>query len=331
MRWERLGRSMPTVIEVRKALRGSNGQRVSRALMVASGLFVVLYVLIVLLIPIQERMLVRVEMPERTKTILPEPIPEPPPPEVVAPREQLTVQEFVQTAPEPMPEPPVAALPPRIEPPKLDPNVGKAGRQRAQQATKELVSAAAALDKSLSGLSSSLSASGTYEPTRRRRQRNVRSGRSDAELASFDAGDAKSGAAADLKGVEGSPVSIGTLTTSSVETSRQSEDGTREIASGPGVFRSNASLLAVIQRYSAGIQYCYSNELKRDPTLTGKLVVTLTIGASGDVLDVTVVRNTVGSSQLASCALSQIRKWRFPSIPVGLTTFQVPFVFTPPN
>ena len=36
---------------------------------------------------------------------------------------------------------------------------------------------------------------------------------------------------------------------------------------GPGVYRSNASLLAVIQRYAAGIQYCYGNELKRDPAL----------------------------------------------------------------
>jgi len=101
--------------------------------------------------------------------------------------------------------------------------------------------------------------------------------------------------------------------------------------SAPGVYRSNASLLAVIQRYSAGIQYCYGNELKRDPTLRGKLVVAITVAASGEVLEATVVQNTVGSDRLASCALSQIREWRFPAIPQGVTAFQAPFVFTPPS
>jgi TonB family protein len=102
-------------------------------------------------------------------------------------------------------------------------------------------------------------------------------------------------------------------------------------AAGPGVYRSNASLLAVIQRYAAGIQYCYSNELKRNPTLSGKLVVALTVAASGEVLDATLVQNTLGSERLASCALSQMRDWKFPPVPTGVTTFKAPFVFTPPN
>jgi TonB family protein len=100
---------------------------------------------------------------------------------------------------------------------------------------------------------------------------------------------------------------------------------------GPGVYRSNASLLAVIQKYAAGIQYCYGNELKRNASLSGKLVVSMTIGASGEVLDAHVVQNTIGSERLASCALGQIREWKFPSVPQGVTTFQAPFVFTPPN
>jgi len=100
---------------------------------------------------------------------------------------------------------------------------------------------------------------------------------------------------------------------------------------GPGVYRSNASLLAVIQRYAAGIQFCYGNELKRDPSLRGKLVVAITVSASGEVTEANVVQNTTGSQRLASCALSQIRDWRFPAVPVGATTFQAPFVFTPPN
>jgi len=41
--------------------------------------------------------------------------------------------------------------------------------------------------------------------------------------------------------------------------------------------------------------------------------------------------DTLGSDGLAKCALSQIRDWKFPPIASGVTTFQAPFVFTPPN
>jgi TonB family protein len=100
---------------------------------------------------------------------------------------------------------------------------------------------------------------------------------------------------------------------------------------GPGVYRSNASLMAVIQKYSAGIQFCYSNELKRHEGLKGKLVVALVVNAAGEVVNAEVIQNTLGSTALASCALAQIREWKFPAIPAGSTAFQVPFVFTPPN
>jgi len=62
-----------------------------------------------------------------------------------------------------------------------------------------------------------------------------------------------------------------------------------------------------------------------------RTVVALTVAASGDVVEATIVQNTVGSSRLAACALAQIREWKFPPIPVGVTAFQAPFVFTPPN
>jgi TonB family protein len=107
--------------------------------------------------------------------------------------------------------------------------------------------------------------------------------------------------------------------------------GGRRGAYAPGVYRSNASLLAVIQRYAAGIQYCYGNELKRQEGLSGKLVVALTVAASGEVLEATIVENTIPSSRLAACALAQIKEWRFPPIEYGVTAFQAPFVFTPPR
>ncbi len=106
--------------------------------------------------------------------------------------------------------------------------------------------------------------------------------------------------------------------------------------SGPGTgggadLRSDASLLAVVRKYAAGIRFCYDNELKREPTLRGKLIVAITVAASGEVTGANVVEDTLRSAELTSCALAQIRSWKFPRIAEGIVTFQAPFVFTPPE
>ncbi|HKQ59106.1 MAG TPA: AgmX/PglI C-terminal domain-containing protein, partial [Candidatus Eisenbacteria bacterium] len=157
-------------------------------------------------------------------------------------------------------------------------------------------------------------------------------GRSDGQLGAVGDGLAGSGSSADIgTRVEGSTVSIGSLAAALPAEEHSGAEGGVGTGSRPGVYRTNASLLAVIQKYAAGIQYCYESELKRDQTLRGKLVVALTVTAAGDVSEASVVQNTVGSARLASCALSQIRGWKFPPINGGLTTFQAPFVFTPPK
>jgi len=53
--------------------------------------------------------------------------------------------------------------------------------------------------------------------------------------------------------------------------------------------------------------------------------------AAGEVKHAEVIQNTMGAPALSKCALSQIRDWKFPAIDSGITAFQVPFVFTPPN
>ena len=112
--------------------------------------------------------------------------------------------------------------------------------------------------------------------------------------------------------------------------------GTGGTGSGSGVGsgsegRSNASLLAVVRRYAAGIQFCYENELKRNPGLRGKLVFSLTVNAAGRVTEVVVVEDALGAGPVSTCALAQIRDWVFPPVEGGLTTFRAPFVFTPPQ
>lgn len=223
---------------------------------------------------------------------------------------------------------------------ELPSDAGKIGRERAEAVRAELASTTASLQASLDDLSSSLQAtrSESAVPSHGRRARGVRSGRSDADLPAIATGLGTS-ATADLGGsvVRGSRVAVGTLSSGTAALgdagSGSSAASGRAATSGsaPGVYRSNASLLAVIQKYSAGIHYCYANELKHDESLRGKLVVAMTVAASGEVVEATVVENTLGSTRLAECALSQIRDWKFPPIEKGLTAFQAPFVFTPPK
>ncbi len=239
---------------------------------------------------------------------------------------------------------------------------GTAGAARARsEVSAQLAGSTSSLKSALAGLNASLgttsSASGGTV-SRGGRARAVRGAARVADLDQVSGSLAAAGAGAgvgsggggDLGGsaVAGSLVSIGDLAASGTGGGTGSGTGggagsgtgagsgagsgvgggTR---AGPGVHRSNASLLAVIQRYAPGIQFCYGNELKREPSLRGKLVLVLTVAAAGEVAEASVVQNTTGSQRLASCALAQVRDWRFPAIPSGVTTFQAPFVFTPPQ
>lgn len=327
-----------TPLELTRMLRGNNGERVAKSAMLASAIALVVFFAVMALIPIQEQVAVRILLPEPKREVIPEPLPELPPAHEVAPPPltEMATNIVPDVVTHPSDEPPIEpnqTPPPRkLRDPEPDPDAGRAGRQRAQEATEKLAGATSALDGALAGLSSALdgATSSSATPTRGRRSRNVRGGRADYEVASNPEGPAGAAADLDQSGVKGSRVAVGSLAPSASEEGAPTEGGGTSGAA-PGVYRTNASLLAVIQRYAPGIQYCYETELKRDPSLRGKLVVSMSVAASGEVLEVTVVQNTVRSDRLAGCALSQIRDWRFPAIPSGVTTFQTPFVFTPPN
>ena len=318
----------------RRELLVSMRERFWRASIVACCLFCAVFVTVLVLRPFRNAAVVRVVLPPSRSVILKKLVPEPPKPaEALHPeREQLSVRKVADPV---VKAPEQAIVPPKVQPVKpVDPVAAQAGRARAQAATAALTRATSSLDKALGDLKSSLGAppSGEYRASRTARARNVGAGRSDGQLGAVGNGLA-GGGAADLGGsaVEGSLVSIGSLASAQVAEDQSGAEGGAGTGSRPGVYRSNAQLLAVIQKYAAGIQYCYEAELKRDEHLTGKLVVAMTITASGNVQDATVVRNTLGSDRIASCALSQIRSWKFPPISGGLTTFQAPFVFTPPK
>jgi outer membrane biosynthesis protein TonB len=328
----------PRALVWRRSRFGTNAERVARALLIAGPIYLFILLIGVLLSPLRPPVEETVvELPDREVVLIEEPKLEAlPPADIVAemPLEQVAVR---QVADPPQPEGIVnepLPTPLREREPAPDPDKGREGRRRAEAATAQLAGATAALDGALGNLSSALrdAKSGTPSPSNRRRARRVGGGRDESALAGYDAGAPATGSA-DLagSGVAGSVVAIGTLAPAPSDGGDALQSNESRSGMAPGVYRSNASLMSVIQRYAAGIQFCYENELNRQPGLRGKLVVALSVAASGEVVEATVVQNTLGSSRIASCALSQIRQWKFPAISGGVTNFQTPFVFTPPQ
>jgi len=227
--------------------------------------------------------------------------------------------------------------------PRVAKDKGAKGRQKAQrEVTQNLSQVTGSLDKVLDNLSKSLPAS--EKPAKEndkgrssRRRRGVRSGRSSQQLSPVQGDAATTAPDVAASAIVSDGISIAAIADLSVQgvpggaATSPGGGGSGNGRSGGGEYRSNESLLSVVRRYAPGIQFCYDNELKKNPGLRGKLVVSLTVLANGGVSDATIVENSLRSPAVTQCVLSQIRGWQFPAIPHGATSFKTPFVFTPPD
>lgn len=95
--------------------------------------------------------------------------------------------------------------------------------------------------------------------------------------------------------------------------------------------RDSRSLMATVQRYVAGIKFCYDNALKKTAGLNGKITLQMDIAASGEVTMVEPIDDSMGNAALARCILSQVQGWKFAAIPAGTVRFTLPLVFSPPQ
>lgn len=343
-----MSRSVP--LEYRQSVFAVPDPRLRRALTISVCLGLAVLA-VALLAPIRVAAPPRVEeVPERlAKLILERKAPPPPvlaPASHIAPPELAAAPEEVKPEPEPKvettPKPEVKSEPKTTAPPrraredtKLAEDRGTAGRAKAktevaealQTTTKSVQTTLQSLQSDLAGIST-----GTANvPERKGGRGRPGKGRS--------SGDVTSAVTARESVGEGS--GGGTVVTGSLIDIESIGSGSNDLASADptstagggisGSYRSNASLLAVVRKYAAGIQFCYDNQLKREPGLEGKMVIVLTVLASGQVSEASIAEDSLGSSALRECVLLQVREWKFPSIPEGAVTFRTPFVFTPPQ
>lgn len=86
---------------------------------------------------------------------------------------------------------------------------------------------------------------------------------------------------------------------------------------------------SVVRQNQLAIKACYEGELKRNPSLKGRIEVMILIDSLGRVAKVEVASNTMGNREVADCMQSRIRRWRFPKPKGGDVEVKYPFIFSP--
>lgn len=145
------------------------------------------------------------------------------------------------------------------------------------------------------------------------------------------------GAGGPKGGTSGSAAGIGDLRTSGGGDVALAAKGDAQVRGGvsmqaPEVESADVDrekLAAYVRGRKSAIQQCYEKELKRNPSLKGKVVVRFTIAVSGRATEIDVEENTLGNEAVAACIKTVIRGWVFPFKPPSDVAVAYPFVFAP--
>jgi TonB family protein len=89
------------------------------------------------------------------------------------------------------------------------------------------------------------------------------------------------------------------------------------------------ALARYVKARKSAIQNCYERELKRNPSLKGRVVVRFSITPAGRSAEIEIEENSLGNEAVASCIRTVIRTWVFPFKPSSGVTVSYPFVFSP--
>ncbi len=93
--------------------------------------------------------------------------------------------------------------------------------------------------------------------------------------------------------------------------------------------RSQAAINRVVSRQQSRLKKVYEAMLKRDPSLSGKLVIKFTIMPDGTVANVSIQTSTTNNTTFDKRIISYIKRWKFSPISGGGPVEVIfPFVFT---
>jgi len=108
------------------------------------------------------------------------------------------------------------------------------------------------------------------------------------------------------------------------------EEAGRKVSEGPGPARTDEEIQIVFDRYKATLYRIYNKELRKDPTLRGKILLRLTIDPSGAVSSCKVEKTDLASTELVKQIVDRVLKFNFgPKDGVPKTTILYPIDFLP--
>jgi outer membrane biosynthesis protein TonB len=107
-------------------------------------------------------------------------------------------------------------------------------------------------------------------------------------------------------------------------------EGARPLSSGPGPSRTDEEIQIVFDKYKATLYRMYNAELRKNPTLRGKILLRITIEPGGEVSACTVQSTELASPELVAQVVERVKKFNFgPKVEVPKTTILYPIDFLP--
>ncbi len=104
----------------------------------------------------------------------------------------------------------------------------------------------------------------------------------------------------------------------------------RPLSTGPGPARTDEEIQIVFDRYKATLYRMYNAELRKDPTLRGKVILRITIEPGGEVSACAVQSSDLASPELVAQIVERVKRFNFgPKEKVSKTTILYPIDFLP--
>ncbi len=244
-------------------------------------------------IPIPDRVEV-VEIPERLAKLMvakKEPPPPPPPPKKEEKPEEIKPDKKVEKkAEKPVPE----------KPKKAPKKVARSGLMAFKDDFADLID-----DTPVANLGAQAKISG----------KGTKAKKTTRSLVTASVGKASGGinTAALSRNVGGSGESIGGVEFSRVESTIGSDffGEERPLSDGPGPSRTDEEIQIVFDKFKSALYRIYNRELRKNPTLQGKMVLRLTIEPDGSVSASTVDSSDIDSNTLGRKIAARVKKFNF--------------------
>ncbi|HXV22072.1 MAG TPA: AgmX/PglI C-terminal domain-containing protein [Desulfuromonadales bacterium] len=104
----------------------------------------------------------------------------------------------------------------------------------------------------------------------------------------------------------------------------------RPLSSGAGPARTDEEIQIVFDRYKAALYRIYNTELRKNPTLRGKILMRITIEPGGEVSACSVESTDLASPELVAQIVERVKRFNFgPKEDVPKTTILYPIDFLP--